>query len=402
MGERPGRPEASIRGFVSLAAWAALVSCVSYDVTLAEFDSVSRIADDETWPTAADYRADPERYSWMVRRLLSSGLSGLIPKALKVKPKPSVQENPTGFARESFLWLADSTDGDLRRIGQVSARLLWVAELDTEQPYNQAIAVRGVGRMMAELEFDPLQMRLPDPTITTEDRVSGWLETLNEGWPDKRKGAPLPEAKRGPYIAALDAITELPLPTASPTSQREVGAEDQRAIIRALNQGLLLERDPELIEPTRRALLRALFHGLSMGLHRALYDPSARVREAAIESIHSLGGGESVPFLLALIARRSGVDPSSRYDEDRFVRLTLVRLCGQLGPNLAMKSYGNGPTAVELLYETFFSDPELGTRKIALQALAQCLGRPIDFDGEWAETWWRDDYVPNRKSVSDR
>ena len=365
--------------------------CTTFTTAVTEFDSVARIEGTEQWPEEVDYRHDPKRYSWFARKTDGIGSGWLLRDVFHVEPTPTEVDNPSGLARECVEVMGDKGVGDLNRIALATRRLLWVAELDVEHPLNQALALGGIEILMAALGFDPNDMQLPDPEIMTRAKVDAWVNTLDSGWPGSRPGTALVEPERSEYLVALESLTQLPL----------VSGRRQRALIGALDKGLMLEHDESLVEPSREALRKALYHGMSLGIRRALSSESPLVREAAIRALHQLGGIDSMPKVLELVAKPSSAAARgiNRYDEDRFVRLTLVRMCGQLDRERALQSSGNGPAAVELLYETFFADPDEGLRTMALQALAQVLERDVNFEPGWAERWWSDDYVPNRRSV---
>jgi len=363
-------------------------SCTSFGLATSEFDAVAGLEDDKAWPDELTYRHDPLRYPWVYRQLDALGFGAIFRVILRVGRTAHDVENPSGFARERLWIMVDRAAGDLHATAMAVRRLLLVAELDEAQPMNQAVAVLGLGRLMESLDLDPMQMRFPDPSITTQAMVEAWISRLDEGWPLKRSGPRLPPDQREAYLSALASIVQLPHPSAA----------GQRGLIGALDRLNELEADPTLRSAARDALSRALFHGLSMGLWRALFASSARVRESAIRALHRLGGSESVPVILAWIAKPSSVAARgvNRYDDDKYVRLALVRMCGQLGTERALTASGTGPAPAEFLYETFFDDPDPGLRTVALEALAFCLRRDVSFDRKWAESWWSEDYVPHR------
>ncbi len=364
-----------------------LGGCTSFQTALAEFDSVTQREGAEAEPERLVYAPAPQRYPWLVRQLDGLGVDFLVRTAFQVERSPSPVDNPLEFARERVQIVVAKARGDLPRTALAADRALWVAQVGGDQPLAQAQAVDGIAALLTDLGFDPLALQLPDPTATTETRVAAWLEALRGGWPDQR-GASFDGERRTAYAAALAALGERPLPDAA----------DQRALIRALGRGVALERDPELVGPTQEALRRALFHGLALGLRSALFAPAPVVREAAILAFRRLGGVAAVPFVLALVAKAPAAVPSgiNRFDDDRHVRLMLVGLCGQLRGDAALRGVGGGPAPIEYLYETCSADADSGLRLVALEALARALGRPIVFEGQWAERWWQDDYVPNR------
>ena len=377
------RPAAALWALLGLG-WAA-AACTSYRRELAEFDSVTRIDAGESWPDAADYRSDPARLSWVARRIAWLGPGDMVLDSLGVEPAPSEIENPSGFARTSAQWLTDFAVGDLDRTAEVAPRLLWMLDADEVQPMNQASALVGLERLVEPLGFVPSMMRVPDPDEMSEERVAAWLATLQQHWPTNRDG-PLEGEARAAYLDALVRMTALP----------QVAAADRRTLIVALDRGLANERDDELYDATRGALLRALFHGTAMGLRGSLRSEAALVREAAISALHRLGGADAVPLLLALVVKPPEAAALNRFDDDPFVRMTLVRICAQLDRERAMVSVGPGPAPVELLYEISSLDTLPNLRQAALEGLALVLERPVELEGDWAEAWWRDEYVPRR------
>jgi hypothetical protein len=379
---------AGVLGAASAGLFLLSACRASFGMALSEFDAISGLEKAESWPDRVAYVHDPLRYPWLFRSLDHIGF-GWIFRELEVERTPDAIENPSGFARECLEDMIAGSEGDLGSTAKVTRRLLWVAELDEEQAMNQAVAVNGMVRLMIALGSEATPRQLPDATITTEDKFTAWLATLDQGWPAKR-GADFDDAARAAYVDALQQITALPHPSSA----------GQRALIGALDRLLELEKDRALAGETRRALLEALRHGMSMGLRRALYARAPRVREAAIRGLRRLGGPKSVPVLLNLIAKpASAARGINRYDDDRFVRLALVRICGQLAAPLVFESCDGGPAPVELLYETSYSDPDEGLRLVALDALARSLGRNSSFDDDWAERWWRDVYVPHRREA---
>lgn len=372
-------------------ALVAAGACTPFDVAQAEFDAVAGLESETSWPAEVDYDDKPMRPPWGVRAGSSIGLGFLFRILPEFERSPYQLENPSEFARSQLATMVARAD-NVTEIAETARRLLWVAELDVEQPLNQALGLRGITHLMELLGMDPTGMRPTDPNIMTRDQLESWEAILEKSWPATRPGAVLPDEDRADYLAALQGITSLPHPSSA----------EQRVLIGALERFSAMETDPALVEPTRQALFDAMYHGLSMGLLRGLYSRAARVREVAIHSLHRLSGPDSVPFVLALITKPSSVTArgNNRYDDDVFVRLALVRLCGQLDPERALASWGTGPAPAEFLYETLFADPDQGLRAVALEALARCLDQPISTDSAWAERWWRNEYVPNRGARS--
>jgi hypothetical protein len=361
--------------------------CTSFATALAEFDSVSQREGADQEPERIEYEQSPRRMPWALRQIEGLGVDAVLAQLLGIEPEPSSVENPPGFARERLRILLDRCGRDPVRCALVGTRVLWVAELDT-YPLNQVEAIRGMGRILELQGMDPLAMLAPDPRRTTQAAVAEWLAAIETGWPGPRPGRARSAAERDAYLAALGAITELPLPAAS----------DQRALLRALGRGYELESDAAVRPTALHALRRALYHGLCAGLRTALESPTADVREAAIRELHRLGGVDAIAFVLARISKPAALaaNPGERYDEAIAVRRTLVRLCGQLDESRARRGRDGGPAPVEFLYETAAADADPGLRRIALEALAHCLRRPVSFDPEWAERWWVD-YVARRE-----
>jgi hypothetical protein len=385
-----------MREMTGAAALALACACTSFDTALQEFDAVTGLrtegrgadgsAPDEVrflrGEPAYDY--DPLRYPWLVRQLDSVGLDGLLRLTVDASPEPTPVDNPVEFARERLDMLGRKAGADLHRMAKAAMRQLWIAQFGSDQPINQITALRGLASLASTCGFDVLAAPLPDAAAATAEQIAAWERQLAAGSPGRRSGE-LGADERGDYQRALAAITAQPLPEPL----------DQCRLIFALDRILELERDPQLVQPTRTALVRALYHGVANGLREGLFAASPEVRDAAVRLLFRLGGVDAVPFILAAKAKPIAATGMNRFDDDRFVRLTLVRICGQLQREPATRSVGRGPPAVEYLYETAVRDSDAELRLAALEALALCLGRDVSFDPEWAERWWRDEYVPH-------
>ncbi len=373
-------------GAALLSALAGFGSCTTFELARDEFDAVTRRDDAAAEPERLSYDFQPRRYPWLVRSLNGLGLDGVLAATLEVEPEPTKVDNPAKLVRDCLHVLAASAGRDLERIGEAAVRELWIVQVGSDQPLNQIVALQGMSGHLADLAVDPLQTPVPDPGGTSATEVAAWLETLSAHWPQARGGAQPAAAERAAYLEALAALTEAPLPD---------GVE-QRALIGALVRGVRREGDAELRAATRAALRRALVHGLSLGLRGALYAESPRVREAAIVGLRRLAGPPAVGYVLARLAKPPAmlVADSNRFDDDRLLRLKLVRMCAQLAPKDALEAVAGGVPPVEFLYETAVGDQDANLRMVALDALARCLQRPLSFDLAWAERWWQDEYVP--------
>jgi len=375
----PGGP-AVLLAMVSAAA----SSCLSYETSLTEFDSVTQLDAAEGEPAELVYRDDPSRYPWLFRQLQGSAFDSLLKKVLTVEATPGKVENPVGFARERLEVLAAKTGSDIHRIADSSVRLMWVAQFDHDQPLNQVVAVQGIANMIERLDLDVLDVPAVDPAVPTPAEIGQWLEVVQNFWPSERQQR-LNDEQRQAYVGAVAKLTANPLPKGA----------DQRALIRALDRGLELERDHLIAADLDAGLRRAMGHALRLALRNSLFSPSARVREAGVRGFCRLGGPPAVPYVMTALAKPSSIASraSNRFDEDPLVRLSLVRFCGQLSQAQASSSYQGGVAPIEFLYETAVSDDELGLRRIALEALAHTLGRDVSFDPQWAQKWWSEEYV---------
>lgn len=361
-------------------------ACTPFETGLAEFDSIAGRRGSEVEPEVLRYREEAERLPWPIRQLEGTPLYTILTKAVTIGTTRVPVENPAGFARERLRVLVARADS-LDRMGVAANRLLWVLDRDPH-PFNQVVAIDGLVGILRELGADPLRVPAVDPQRTPPESVTAWIETLEKLWPTRRPPGPLASDRRREFLGALQRLTERPLPS----------ARERRALAGALAAAAVRESDPELREHVRDALRRAIVFGAAQGVVGALAAPHGDVREAAVRGLHRAGGPRAVPFLLARLAkpRGAGAKDTNRYDDARQVRRSLVLICGQIRPPLALRSFRGGPFPAEFLYDTAMSDPDPGLRRVALEALAWSLGRRVDFDPAWAQEWWRE-YVPSRE-----
>ena len=365
-----------------LALALAMPACTHFDYVVGEFDSATNLSLQRGEPEKLAYQDQPKRWPWMIRSLGGSGLDWAIAWLFGIEPSPQSVDNPSGYVRERLMVLADQATGDLVMTAHAASRLLWIAEEDQVHALNQVTAIARVARMMKDLGLDPLHRPPPDDD-STRSRAEYLADRrlLAAAWPSRRPDG-LSAEQRQAYLSALFRLTE------KPTAEGRQG----RDLLRDLAYRVVLEGDAELRSATELALRESLANEFAQGIHRGLRSTSPEVREAATLALYELSGPQAVPFCLAVLhdRSRSGVE----FDPSPELRRTLIRICGQLRGEVlyqtaAMASGQEGPMPIRYLYETARDDREEGLRSIALEAMALSLGRPIDFDQDWADEWWR-------------
>lgn len=381
---------------IVLATMCSCESWVSFATHVQEFDAVTQRGGRNDEPERVEYDENPAHLPGVVRKLEAIELGHLLRALFEIEPTRAPEENPSGAAREHLEYMVDKAGRDLYCVGVVANRALWLAASD-EYPLNVAQAVQAVGVMMQTLAIDPARVPLPGPDSPEQQRaVADAIRDLEAGWPASRTAESFTPAVRARYAQALQQLSAHPLP------QRK----HQRGVIRALTEAWRSEPNGELQAAAEAALRRALAYGLTAGLcdamrlelpradqrgRRPLRDfPLARI--AAIRWFHVLSGPAATPQLLARISRPASrtLNSAQRYDPNGLVRLALIRVCAQVSPAIATRSFEGGPAPVEFLYEVCSGDPDEGLRVIALEGLALALGRPVDFDPNWADLFWRD------------
>lgn len=374
----------------------AACGCPGFGTAMAEFDSVAGWEPAQPEPDVVDYSEDAERMPLPLRMLEGSGLDVALSGLLGVEPSKTKIASPSAFARERMLCFAEEAVGDTHRTALAVARLSWVLDGD-RHPFNQITALRGLQVLATSLGLDPLAIDLgPVPEASEEATVAAWqphVETLRVCATEIAAGRTLPPTLAAACSQALRGAKDL-----APPSPR-----DRRVQVLLLNYVAHRAARSELRHEAAAALDVALRRTAADSLRRALFEPrSPNVRDAAVRVCCGLGGNETVARILRSVAtpRRDGRPAISGSDLDRTVRLTLIRLCGQLPPAVAMRAEPGGPAPAEFLYDVV-SDPA-GDRALqvaALEALACCLQRPVSLDRGWADRWWAD-YVVHRGARS--
>lgn len=369
-----------------LAIWIltlALPGCTHFDYVVAEFDSATSLSLQTGEPEKLAYQDQPRRWPWIVRAFGGSGIDWLIAFSFGLEPTPRPVDNPSGYVRERLLVLADQALGDLVKTAQAASRLLWIAVEDEVHALNQVTALAGLARLMQALDLDPLNRSSPaDGSLRSRAQYLADRRTLAAAWPGRRRPGFSPEARQA-YLAVLARLTSRP--TEDPRQGRD--------LLRDLGYRLAAEDDRELRSATERALRDALANEIAEGLLGGLRSISPDVQETAILALYELGGPPAVPYCLAVLQAHRGdeldIDPSPE------LRRVLIRICGQLRGEILYRSVsvapgGEGPMPIRFLYETARDDRDRGLRAIALEAMSLCLGRPIAFDQDWADAWWRE------------
>jgi hypothetical protein len=388
----------ALRVCAAVAAALSLVGCsvanLSYAEVVGELDSVVRFEGTGNARRLV-YQDEPLVSPWYLRFTLFYPLRPVLRGILGGRPSPSKVVNPSGHARELVAVLGDKAGSDLQACAHALQRLVPIAELDAS-PLNRVTALDAMSCVAGSLRLPLLgEMVAPEawPAVPTQE--AEWIAALRDSRPAVRPPElPLLEAPARRRYA--DAIAGL--------SRRPLAAPGQRlALVQELGDALAGERDPELVEPTAAALRAALGHCLRWTVIDALQgqEPAlADVRLQAAAILHRDGGPDAVPTILALMAAspeqvREGVP---RFDPHPLVLLRLVHMCGQLDAERAARSVRlPGRAAWEPVAPLdFLADLVLrgtarwsGLRTVAHEALCRCLGRPVDYELEWVERWYR-------------
>jgi hypothetical protein len=358
--------------------------CPGFATAMAEFDSVAGWRPAQAEPDVVVYSEDAERLPFAVRALEWSGLDVALTGLFGIEPGKTKIASPSSFARARMLCFAEDAVGDLHREALAIARLSWVLDGDPHA-FNQIAAVYGLRAVSADLRLDPLRED-PGPTggLSDEAVVVAWQPHVAALRERATALASAPPPPPGTAAAAADAAARAPQQV--PPSPR-----DRRAQMLLLNY--LAHRDPdrELRRAARGALEVVMRRLVADSLRRALYEPrSPAVRDAAVRVCAGLGDASAVARILRSVAspRAAGSDPRAS-GLDRSVRLTLVRLCGQLPRAVAERAEPGGPAPVEFLYDVIAdSSADTALHVAALEALACCLGRPVLLERGWADAWW--------------
>ncbi|HLU40390.1 MAG TPA: hypothetical protein VK081_13475 [Planctomycetota bacterium] len=360
---------------------------------MSEFDSVAGWQPARPEPDVVAYGEEAERLPFPVRALEWSGLDVALTGLFGIEPRRTKVASPSSFARERMLCFAEDAVADRHRTALAVARLSWVLDGDPH-PLNQIIAVHGLEILAADVGLDPLQQDLGPVANQSDEAIArAWqphVLALRDVVTELAHGREPEPQLRDACVAAIAEVEHL-----VPPSPR-----DRRGQMLLLNYLAHRTRDPAIVAPAEAALDLVMRRLAADSLRRALYEPrSPAVRDAAVRACCALGGLPAVPRILRLVTspRASGGIPTAA-ELDRDVRLTLVRLCGQLPEQVAMRAEPGGPAPVEFLYDVIADGgADRALQVAALEALACCLGRPVDLDRTWADRWWAD-YVVNRRA----
>ncbi len=354
------------------------LACTSYDQALSEFDAVSSMSQMQSQSEQLDYTRNPQGLPW-VEGTFEGGDSTLF----HMDSSDIDQENPSGFARSRMEILADRAAGDLYRSVEVMPRLMRVGQLD-RSPLNRIVALQCMSRLMEHIGLPIAGFELPD--LTSMEDSAALLGTLS----DLNRQGETTGLARTQLVEILETCTRGPL--------RNPG--QRRQLIEELARTLRLAPDEELRNTTQTALGLALEYGVYLIFLLNLQDDSAsgiEVRRAVIHEIHRRGGPDSVAYLISLTRRPPAQVPPGDpgFDPEPYVLMELVRLCGQLNRERALRGYRGGPTPAEFLYGLVRAPvgtrgPRRGLRMLALEALALSLGEPVSYEPEWTEEWYRE------------
>jgi hypothetical protein len=161
-----------------------------------------------------------------------------------------------------------------------------------------------------------------------------------------------------------------------------------------------VEPDAGLRATTEAALRVALRHLLQWTVVEAMQGTDKRlaeVRLAAIHILHREGSADAVPLILALMVvtkEEFRAANGEHFDDDLYVRLTLVHLCGQLDEararqkvRLPGRAEWEAVAPIEFLATQALNE-QAKWATVAQEALCRCLGRPIDQDTDTLRAWY--------------
>jgi hypothetical protein len=375
---------------LSLPCLLAGCGCPGFAIAMAEFDSVAGWQPAKAEPDVVVYSEDAERLPLALRILEGSGLDIALTGLLGIEPAQTKINSPSSFARERMLCFARDASGDVHRAALATARLTWVLDGDPH-PLNQITALHGLHLLAAERALDPLRESIgPIGEQSDEAIVAAWqphVTALRDAVSALMAGGEPAPAVHAACAQALARVSE----------QIPPAPRDRRAQTLLLNY--LAHRAPsrEVRLAATSALDLAMRRLAADSLRRALYEPrSPMVRDAAVRTCCALGDEAAVARILRLVTTPEPPGGSGTSDLDPTVRLTLVRLCGQLPTTWAQRAEPGGPAPVEFLYDVIAdANTDRSLQVAALEALATCLGRPASVERRWADEWWAD-YVVNR------
>ena len=288
-------------------------------------------------------------------------------------------------------------------MAQVTRRLLWVTQADPNA-YNRLAAFQIIERILVILAVDPLDESLYLRDVSSQEqrrKEKVFLqadEALRRLFSRPGRPAITPE-DRTTYQEALQVYTSEPMPR----------LRWQRDLIRTIWSAYVTEADPSIVAAAATALRRAIRFAACNGLRAALVpekvqskdQPAVRLEVLAI--YRRLGGIPALSFSLNVLKRPQAGSLLHRYDQDPQVRMSLVRMCGQLAFEHADKGPFGGQRPIEFLYSIATDETESGgLRRVALESLARCLSEKLKLEkipagDQWARDWWKRDVVERRR-----
>jgi hypothetical protein len=371
---------------IASSGGACSVASLSYGELATELDGIVRVERTGRAGRLA-YAPEAPTSAWYMLFVPLRPISGVLGFLFGARHATQL-ENPAGYARDLLAELPDEAGADLSRCTDTVLRLGYVAELDTNRA-SRVGALDGLAVIAANLQLGLFQSPELVGVVAEPERVAqarGQIELLSP----ERRSAPLDDAARQQWAAALESLTEHPLPQWF----------EQLALVDMLRAAWHAEPEAAAGVEVERALRRALRHFVEGALLRALQASApdrVEVRLVAIDLVRRFGGPRIVPLLLAVV-----VPPPSRAVErlDPLVQLRLIHLCGQLHGELAYATLRlPGREAWEALAPAdFLAQVVLNERAYysllrvpAIAALSLCLQRPrLDFDESWVEEWVRE------------
>jgi hypothetical protein len=391
----------------AIATVVGLCSCsvrhLSYAELERDIDAIVRLegsGDQQRLVYLRDVEQSPWYSRWLLVRPLKPVLIFLFGDTTHVElDAPS----PSGRVRELAQELAPNCGVDLLRAAATAQRLVRIAELD-DSALNRIIALNGLDELRRAHELDVYRGiergELGEAELATIQQA---LQVVKQYRPSARvpMGAPLAVEEGRAYAAALRGLTAQPVAT----------WQARLALVADLATALALEQDDELGTETQQALRLALQYAVQVTLRRALQDQDIyrnEVRLRALEILHAAGGVDSVPLLLALMAKSPAqiANGERPFDFDLETQLRLIHMCGQLDRKRALQQVQlpgrqawQSVAPIEFLARIALDDEFLSPLQLpALEAMALCLQRPrIDLGGEgdqggveWVRAWYEE------------
>ena len=385
-------------GIRLLIPWLGLSACgcPNFSTALSEFDSVAGWQPAKAEPDVVSYQEEAQRMPLPVRALEWSGLDVALTGLFGLEPSKSKINNPGQFARDRLQCVAEQAGGDVHRTALAVARLSWVLDGDPH-PFNQITALHGLHMLAVSLALDPLRQDMGTVGEQSDEAiVLAWephVSAMRDAVTEIAGGQGLSAATSARCVASIARVAE----------QVPPAARDRRAQMLLLNFLAHRAAERELRVTALSALDISLRRLAADSLRRALYEPrSPLVRDGAVRACCALGDEAAVARILRSVTtpRGAATTASTASDLDRAVRLTLVRLCGQLPAAQAMRGVQGGPPPIEFLYDVIADgSADRALQVAALEALACCLGKPLSIERAWADAWWAD-YVVNKGKQS--